>query len=523
LKNSKPIPKRPATFHDGQIALPSFRCRFLAPVTFDLNDAAPSGWEVEYLDEGASRLEFYDTYVWSLWFKKVVLCRKEGHWVLDCDGDLFEESGHPAHVKFPCEFAAGLLRDRLVDLIDPRALRKTASVRVVRQVWNFRNPEGKIVVRFTALRISATKPPRDGALMLEIQPLRGYGVEAAEMANQIESLGFVPTERRLVDEAYKLCDVQPMPYLLKPVLTTLGTGSAREAMLEVLSKMLVIARQNEAGIINDHDTEFLHDFRVCLRKMRSILGIIKGVFPGNLASNWKKSLGDICRKTNKLRDLDVHLLSRERLEQTLPPALRAGLAPFFEDLNKLRLVEAVRVSAYFRSSGYRRSMEALETTWNTPDSIPPTDEFLVPIQLAAGRRVGMRFKKISKLSRLIDELTPDAFLHEVRIECKKLRYLLDCFGHLFDSDGKALLVRQLSKLQNRLGRFNDTSVQQITLLDLAEEPIQSGKAKLTLSLGALIGSLHHEHGAMRSQVISALREFCSPENARLAESLSNKD
>ena len=495
----------------------------MAPDSFDLNDAAPSGWGVECLDEGASRLEFYDTYIWTLWFEKVVLCRKEGHWILDCDGDLFEESGHPAHVKFSSEFAPGLLQERLSDLIAPRALRKTASVRVGRQVWNFRNPEGKIVVRLIALRVSANKLSRNGALILEIQSLRGYGAEAVEMANQIEALGCVPTERRIVDEAHKLCDVQPMPYLLKPVLTCPGTGSAREAMLEVLSKMLGIARQNEAGIINDHDTEFLHDFRVCLRKMRSILGIIKDVFPENLASNWKKSLGDICRKTNKLRDLDVHLLSRERLEQTLPPALRAGLAPFFEELTKLRLLEAVRVSAYFRSSGYRRSMEALETSWNAPEAIPPTEESLVPIQLAAGRRIGLRFKKISKLSRLIDELTPDAFLHEVRIECKKLRYLLDCFGHLFDSDGRALLVRQLSKLQNRLGRFNDTSVQQITLLDLAEEPIQSGNAKLTLSLGALIGSLHHEHGAMRSQVISALRDFCSPENARLAESLSNKD
>ena len=498
----------------------SFSSRFLAPLSFEPGDSLPEGWSLDCLDEGTSRIEFHDTHVWTLWFEKIDLFRKDGLWTLDCDGDVHEESGHPAHVKFSWDFAPGLLRERLDDLISPRALRKTASVRVGGRMWSYRNPHGKIVVRVHALHLSANKNSKGGALFLEILPLRGYGAEASEVAKHFEASGCQPTDRRIVDEAYKICHIEPMPHLLKPVLQTPGSGASRDAMLEVLAKMLSIARQNEEGIIKDLDTEFLHDFRVSFRKMRSILGFIKSVFPENLSIAWKKTLGDVCRRTNKLRDLDVHLLSRQRLEQTLPPELRSGLAPFFEELKRLRSVEAVRVSAYFRSPGYRRCVVALESAWNSPESIPPTDESNVPIRSAVAARIERRFKKIVKLSRGIDEATPDAVLHEVRIECKKLRYLLDGFGHLFEGDARALLVKQLSKLQNRLGRFNDTSVQQMTLLDMAEEPIESGDAKLTLSLGALIGSLHQEHGAMRSQVISALRDFCSLENARLAQSLA---
>ena len=45
--------------------------------------------------------------------------------------------------------------------------------------------------------------------------------------------------------------------------------------------LLDIMVANEPGMRADLDTEFLHDYRVSLRRTRSLLGQIKNVFPAD--------------------------------------------------------------------------------------------------------------------------------------------------------------------------------------------------------------------------------------------------
>ena len=104
-----------------------------------------------------------------------------------------------------------------------------------------------------------------------------------------------------------------------------------------------------------------------------------------------------------------------------------------------------------------------------------------------------------------------------------MRYLLECFGHLFPAESVDPLARQLAKLQNVLGRFNDTSLQQKYLLQQAAGHLESGETRLALSLGGLIGSLHHEQSALRNKVSARLHRFARGSNARRAASLSNTE
>ncbi|MBV5350427.1 CHAD domain-containing protein, partial [bacterium] len=57
------------------------------------------------------------------------------------------------------------------------------------------------------------------------------------------------------------------------------TTPAREATGRIVRAMLELIAANFAGIVNDLDTEFLHDYRICLRKIRSLLSLVKGVYP----------------------------------------------------------------------------------------------------------------------------------------------------------------------------------------------------------------------------------------------------
>ena len=81
----------------------------------------------------------------------------------------------------------------------------------------------------------------------------------------------------------------------------------------------------------------------------------------------------------------------------------------------------------------------------------------------------------------------DEDLHNLRIDCKKLRYLLEFFTSLFPKTQMKLLIKQLKQLQDNLGDFNDLSVQQARLLEVAGElPADApGTAKALVATGAL--------------------------------------
>jgi triphosphatase len=56
--------------------------------------------------------------------------------------------------------------------------------------------------------------------------------------------------------------------------------------------------------------------------------------------------------------------------------------------------------------------------------------------------------------------------HDVRIALKRLRYALDFFGSIFNSEPKKKFVKRLARLQDDLGRMNDVVVAETMLARL---------------------------------------------------------
>ena len=295
---------------------------------------------------------------------------------------------------------------------------------------------------------------------------------------------------------------------------------AREAILKVLTRLLARARRNEIGIFQDADAEFLHKYRVSLRKTRSLLSLFKDVFPDAKTVEWKKKLGDLSRTTNPLRDLDVFFLSKETLQEFLPVSLRSGLDVFLEKLSKARRKESLKVAALVKSASYNSVVTRLETQWREALTLDASASSDLPISKVAGKAITKCFGRIRKIYTQLDIQTPDENVHVLRIECKKMRYLLESFGRLFSDCDIERINRQLAKLQNRLGRYNDISIQQVYLLEFSKKMTRNRDDQLTLTLGCLIGGLHHEQAILKKKVLDALEDFCRCENARLTKALA---
>lgn len=495
---------------------------FVCRGSFEIKPRTFPSLSLRRIESESSQCDFYDTHVWSLWFGNAILANENG-WTLQAGDELFRAADTPQTPKFAEDFPEGPLRTPLGDLTDIRALRKTASVHLQRDFFEAHDASRRIVFRLAVCRIATTRSRKVRTTLIEVLPVAGVKFDMGTVVQALAAAGCRPTHENLVQEAYKLCRVHPSPYSLKLRLTFAPETHARTVLLEICSSLLSIARWNEEGIIKDIDTEFLHDYRVSLRKLRSVTGQMKGVFPDDLTEAWKNQIGNLCRRTNALRDFDVYLLSRRRLENMLPEELRGGLDSFFEELKAERHIEAARVAEFFRSDTYKNHIASLQDAWGSAHSMDATPNSTRPILEVAGERILKRFRRIRKTSQSITPETPDPVIHSIRIDCKKMRYLLECFGHLFASETVDPLARQLSNLQNRLGRYNDTSLQQDYLLQHAGRHLESGDTRLALSLGGLIGSLHHEHAALRKKLCATLDQFSRGANARRASSLAKKE
>ena len=128
-------------------------------------------------------------------------------------------------------------------------------------------------------------------------------------------------------------------YQAKPEIKLGTTEPSIEVAADIIHTYFKVARQNEEGVIADIDTEFLHDYRVSLRKIRSVVSLFKGVFSEDQTAELKRVFSDLMAPTGRVRDLDVYLLEKDKYFNLIPPSLHPGLQQMFDRFQKERMQE----------------------------------------------------------------------------------------------------------------------------------------------------------------------------------------
>ncbi|MEM7396123.1 MAG: CHAD domain-containing protein, partial [Verrucomicrobiota bacterium] len=252
------------------------------------------------------------------------------------------------------------------------------------------------------------------------------------------------------------------------------------------------------------------DYRVCLRKIRSVIGLMKKVYPAAETERLKVQWGNLTRATNRLRDLDVYLLEEKTCRALLPDPLSGGLDAFFDQMREERGREWEQVGRHLRSPGYREKMEALDAFFSGPDRSMPSACSQQPIQGLASRLFDMRYRSMIRANEELVDTSPDEKFHDLRIQGKKLRYMLEFFREIYDPDPLAPLLKSLRRVQNRLGRFNDCAVQQEVLMAWLEQTRASRTWEETAAVGGLVTWLHQREPEERQKAREALSRFGRP-------------
>lgn len=374
----------------------------------------------------------------------------------------------------------------------------------------------KTVVRACATMLSYEK---NHATWMATEPLRGYDEEHDLFAQALVAEGYEALTS--VSDYYPSIGIERAVYTSKPDVIMVWNTPVYDSATRIARAFLGVARQNEAGILSDTDTEFLHDFRVSLRRVRSLLSLFRNVYGDKDCLHVKDELADIMKQTNRLRDLDVYLMDRAKFYTLVPESMHEGLNTLFDIFEQERQEVFRAVREFLQSPEYRDRMDDLQRRF----SVDGMMERGVSADEASGhfarRMIMKRYNKVAKIARSIKSNTPDTTVHQLRIQCKKLRYLMEFFTPLFLQNTIKALVKSLKGLQDVLGHFNDCSVQRNSLTTFLNEHTLRGRKGMMLaeSVGALVATLYQMQLRARVEIDSSLGTFVNEKTNRDFEQL----
>ncbi len=461
----------------------------------------------------------YDTFDWRLFARDTTLEQQVGEdasivlWRSITTGEVlgrFERDDVPRFVR---DLDPGPATDRLTTLVEMRALVRLATVTVRRTTLRQLDDEGKTVARIVADEV-LDPPDRSFAPVIEVVAVRGYDDEARRLAALLDAQVVLhPGAEDLLITAMRRQGFEPGSYSSK-FRTVLDHGQGASAAFTEVSRALLDAiRANEPGLRDDLDSEFLHDFRVAVRRTRSILGEAHGVFPEAELDRFRAELKWLGQVTGPTRDLDVFLLDTADFAAELPPDRRRDLEEFTAFLRRRQRASHRALVADLDSARYATLID----DWSAflDGAAPPTpDAFDAgrPAPEVAAERIVRAHRRLIRRGRRISPASEPERLHDLRKDAKRLRYLLECFGTLFEPDEVAPVVKELKGVQDVLGTFQDCEVQAGQLEHFAQEMLDDAHASApaVMVIGLLVEELHHRGIAARDGFADRFATFDRP-------------
>jgi len=477
------------------------------------------------VQEGRIRVEkssFYDTFDWRLFHRSLVLYVSGNKLFLR---KLFATAIlHSVNLASPPVFTGDLpdseLKNRLEPVVKVRALGKLADIYSRKTPYRILSRGKKPVARLVheEIRLSRDKDTPVLAAYLWWKPGKESSKSSRNLEKRLEEAGFTATGKEdIYVKALKAAGKKPGDYSSKVKIPLSPDMRSDEAAKIIMRFLLRVIRINEAHIGKDLDTEFLHDFRVAIRRTRSALGQMKKVFPSEITARFRKDLSYVGKISNELRDLDVYLLNEGGYKAMLPESLRADIDPLFAHLREKRFKAFHDVIRNLESGKYGITLGEWDAFLNEPHQASSgASDADIPIRDLARKKIYRKYRRIVKDGNLILANTKDEMLHALRIHCKELRYLLEFFTNLFPRKKINVFVGQLKKLQDMLGAFNDFGVQEQYLKEVAGEMRATGQQseKAVAAICVLIELLDGEKQKVKDAFSKTFTEYASPANRK---------
>jgi triphosphatase len=347
------------------------------------------------------------------------------------------------------------------------------ATRVQRTLWTVERGQAQIEVALDVGDITAqfgAKRRREPIRELELELKRGEAVALIELALDLidipgnAPLELLPLARSKAERGYQLALGRPAAAVKASAkgFTEKLTGrmSSAHALRAVVAHGLAVVTGNCELLLRGDDSEYVHQARVALRRIRSAIRLFD-----RARNDVPESLIDELRwlgsALGAARDWDVFV------DEVLPKLQKTVGAEVITDplrakADQRRHAQRAKLRSDVHSPRYAALLLNGERWTMSP---APADSEL--LQAMAETTLQRSAKKLFKPARFFAALTPER-RHRVRIQAKRLRYALDLFSVMLPKRATARYIDATAELQDLLGGLNDAAVARTMFLQLGK-------------------------------------------------------
>lgn len=231
--------------------------------------------------------------------------------------------------------------------------------------------------------------------------------------------------------------------------------SPQEAVGAVGIALLDEAEAARDRLNDPDDAEALHDFRVALRRLRSVLRAFRSRLDDPPPKKLRQRLRDLQRATNDARDTEVQILWVQAQHQHLTRGQRVG-ANWFRKRLEQRRDEAYTASHRVIARTFPRLARRARKWLTEAAGGGAVEESLATYAGVLADLVAEHAAALQELLRGVRAAGDEEAVHAARIGAKRLRYLLELVVQ--DAKPARAAVKRLKALQTVLGDLRDAQV-----------------------------------------------------------------
>jgi triphosphatase len=257
-----------------------------------------------------------------------------------------------------------------------------------------------------------------------------------------------------------------------PTVGELAFAVLREHFAQLLA--------HEPGVRLGEEAEAVHRARVATRRLRAALGLFRDHLPSD-AQRYRNELRWIARLLGGVRDLDVQQERLAAWRQDKVVIEADGLKGLEDWLARRRAQARAKMLRGLNSARYARFAAEFTDFLRNGPSASEDQPGAVPARRALPDLILKRYTKVRKLGDAIDDDSPPEDCHELRIQCKRLRYALEFAEALCPKAIRNYLPR-LVALQDLLGLHQDAhvAIEEMRRLSLSSQPELPAQAAFAL-------------------------------------------
>ncbi len=282
----------------------------------------------------------------------------------------------------------------------------------------------------------------------------------------------------------------PFGFYFLPLLPP--SCNAYESLRVVFYAIFERIKYHQDAYLQSQKNEDLHQLRVNIRKTRSLLQSLDGIFEEGIRQRFVDEFKLVANSTNQKRDMDVFKDYLGELDEI-------EAEDIFDILNQEKS-DSDAICELIRSQNYQNLLHEWEVVLQDEDGFFKGQNADEPFKKIGALCIHKKLKKLKKKLKMLDEATSLEDFHKLRIEFKKFRYLSEVFKCTFENTSLTKTISSSKKMQNLFGLLQDRDVG-LGILKSLESSEFAGDVNLMRSREIVEEILIDEVYALKSQIL----------------------